>query len=92
MFNPQKKPVSRPSKPLKGSTFQQMQPNRIDQDSDKKNQQYKEVSQRLQLQRTQLNSLKNTLNTITIQLQNQQQQFNILTKLQNTIVNLIQHL
>ncbi len=69
-----------------------MQPERIDQDSDEEDQQYKEVSQKLQFQRAQLNSLKNTLDTITAQLQNQQQQFNILTKLQNTVANLVQHL
>src|SRR6266566_1273629 len=92
MSSPQKKPVSRPFKPPRGLTFQQMQPDRINQDSDKEDQQYKEVSQRLQFQKAQLNSLKNTLNTITVQLQNQQQQFNILTELQNTIANLIQHL
>ncbi len=62
--NPQKKPVSRPFGPLKKSTFQQMQPDRMDQDSDKEDQQYKEVSQRLQFQRTQLNSLKNTLDIV----------------------------
>ncbi len=64
----------------------------MDQDSDKEDQQYKEVSQRLQLQGTQLNSLKNTLDIVTVQLQNQQQQFNILAELQNTVANLIQHL
>ncbi len=64
----------------------------MDQNSDDENQQYKEVSQRLQLQKAQLNSLKSTLDIVTIQLQNQQQQFNILTELQNTIANLIQHL
>jgi len=64
----------------------------MDQDSNEEDQQYKEVSQRLQLQRAQLNSLKNTLDTITVQLQNQQQQFNILAELQNTIANLVQHL
>ncbi len=40
----------------------------MDQDSDEEDQQYKEVSQRLQFQRVQLNSLKNTLDTITVQL------------------------
>ncbi len=30
MSSPQKKPVLRPSEPLERSTFQQMQPNRID--------------------------------------------------------------
>ncbi len=92
MSSPQKKPVSRPSRPLERSAFQQMQPDRIDQDSDEEDQQYKEVSQRLQLQGTQLNSLKNTLDTVTVQLQNQQQQFNILAELQNTVANLVQHL
>ena len=48
MFSPQKKPVSGPFRPLGGSTFQQIQPNRIDQDSDEEDQQYKEVFQRLQ--------------------------------------------
>ncbi len=90
--SPQKKPVLGPFKPLEGSAFQQMQSNRIDQDFDKEDQQYKKVFQRLQLQRIQLNSLKNTLDTITVQLQNQQQQFSILTELQNTIANLVQHL
>src|SRR6266566_401309 len=69
-----------------------MQPERMNQDSDEEDQQYKEVSQRLQFQGTQLNNLKNTLDTITTQLQNQQQQFNILAELQNTVANLIQHL
>ncbi len=64
----------------------------MDQDSNEENQQYKEVSQRLQLQRAQLNSLKNTLDIITTQLQNQQQQFNILAKFQTIIANLVQHL
>ena len=49
MSNPQKKPVLRLFGPLEGSAFQQMQPDRIDQDSDEEDQQYKEVSQRLQL-------------------------------------------
>ena len=44
----------------------------MNQDSNEEDQQYKEVFQRLQLQRIQLNSLKNTLNTVTVQLQNQQ--------------------
>ena len=44
MSSPQKKPVPGPSGPLGGSTFQQMQPDRMDQDSDEKDQQYKEVS------------------------------------------------
>src|SRR6266566_9463722 len=92
MSNPQKKPVPRPFKLPGGPAFQQMQTERIDQDSDEEDQQYKEVSQRLQLQGTQLNSLKNILDTVTIQLQNQQQQFNILAELQNTVANLIQHL
>ncbi len=68
MSNPQKKPVPRPSKLPEGPTFQQMQTERIDQNSDDEDQQYKEVSQRLQLQRAQLNSLKNMLDTVTIQL------------------------
>ncbi len=89
MFNPQKKPALGLFRPPRGLTFQQMQPNRMDQNSDKEDQQYKEVFQRLQFQRVQLNSLKNILDTVTMQLQNQQQQFNILTKLQNTVVNLI---
>src|SRR6266566_3170238 len=92
MSNPQKKPVPRPFKLPGGPAFQQMQTERIDQDSDDEDQQYKEVSQKLQLQKTQLNSLKNTLDTVTIQLQNQQQQFNILAELQNTVANLVQHL
>ena len=36
--------------------------------------------------------MKNTLDTVIVQLQNQQQQFNILTELQNTVANLVQHL
>ncbi len=92
MSSPQKKPVSGPSGLPGGPAFQQMQTKRIDQDSDDENQQYKEVSQRLQLQGAQLNSLKNTLNTVTVQLQNQQQQFNMLAELQNTVANLVQHL
>ena len=40
----------------------------MDQDSDEEDQQYKEVSQKLQLQKTQLNNLKNTLDIITVQL------------------------
>src|SRR6266566_9429382 len=92
MSSPQKKPVPRPSGLPGGPAFQQMQTERIDQDLDDEDQQYKEVSQRLQLQRAQLNSLKNTLDIIIIQLQNQQQQFNILAELQNIITNLVQHL
>ena len=68
MSSPQKKPALGPFEPLEGFAFQQMQLDRIDQDSDEEDQQYKEVSQRLQLQRTQLNSLKNTLDTVTVQL------------------------
>ena len=68
MFSLQKKPVPRPSGLLGRSVFQQMQFDRMDQDSDEEDQQYKEVSQRLQFQRVQLNSLKNTLDTITVQL------------------------
>ena len=49
-----------------------MQLERMDQDSDEKDQQYKEVFQRLQLQEVQLNSLKSTLDIVTVQLQNQQ--------------------
>src|SRR6266566_187668 len=92
MSNPQKKPVPGPSGLSKGPAFQQMQTERMDQDSDDEDQQYKEVSQRLQLQGAQLNSLKSTLDTVTIQLQNQQQQFNMLAELQNTVANLVQHL
>ncbi len=43
----------------------------MDQNSDEEDQQYKKVSQRLQLQEAQLNNLKNMLNTIIVQLQNQ---------------------
>src|SRR6266566_4510281 len=89
MSNPQKKPVPGPSGLLGGPAFQQMQTERMDQDSDDEDQQYKEVSQRLQLQKAHLNNLKSTLDTVTIQLQNQQQQFNMLTELQNTIANLV---
>src|SRR6266566_1149453 len=92
MSSPQKKPVPRSFGPLKRLAFQQMQPERMDQDSDEEDQQYKEVSQRLQLQGAQLNSLKNTLDTVTAQLQNQQQQFNMLAELQTTVANLVQHL
>src|SRR6266566_6886102 len=92
MSSPQKKPVPRSFGPLKRLAFQQMQLERMDQDSDEEDQQYKEVSQRLQLQGAQLNSLKNTLDIITAQLQNQQQQFNMLAELQNTVTNLVQHL
>ncbi len=92
MSSPQKKPVLGPFGPLGGLVFQQMQPERMDQDSDEEDQQYKEVSQRLQFQRVQLNSLKNTLDIVIVQLQNQQQQFNILIELQTTVANLVQHL
>ncbi len=92
MSSPQKKPVPGPFGPLGGLAFQQMQPERMDQDSDEEDQQYKEVSQRLQLQGVQLNSLKNTLDTVIVQLQNQQQQFNMLIELQTIVANLVQHL
>ncbi len=51
MSSPQKKPVPELSKPPRGLTFQQIQPKHIDQDSDEEDQQYKEISQRLQFQR-----------------------------------------
>ncbi len=92
MSSPQKKPVPRSSKLFGGPVFQQMQIERMDQDSDDEDQQYKEVSQRLQFQGAQLNSLKSTLDTITVQLQNQQQQFNMLVELQNIVTNLVQYL
>src|SRR6266699_5844733 len=92
MSSPQKKPVPGLFGPPGGLAFQQMQLERMDQDSDEEDQQYKEVSQRLQLQGAQLNSLKNTLDTVTAQLQNQQQQFNMLAELQTTVANLVQHL
>src|SRR6266566_9002255 len=92
MSSPQKKPAPGPSGPPEGLIFQQMQSDRIDQDSNEEDQQYKEVSQRLQLQGAQLNSLKNTLDIVTVQLQNQQQQFSMLAELQNTVANLVQHL
>jgi len=44
MSSPQKKPALRPFGPPKGLIFQQMQPDRIDQDSNEEDQQYKEVS------------------------------------------------
>ncbi len=40
----------------------------MDQDSDDEDQQYKEGFQRLQLQKAQLNNLKSTLDTVTVQL------------------------
>ena len=92
MFSPQKKPVPRPFGLFGGLTFQQIQIECMDQDSDDEDQQYKEVFQRLQFQGAQLNSLKSTLDIITIQLQNQQQQFNMLAELQNIVANLVQHL
>ena len=49
MSSPQKKPVPKPSELPKGPAFQQIQTERIDQNSNDEDQQYKEISQKLQL-------------------------------------------
>ena len=66
MSSPQKKPVPGPFRLPGGLAFQQIQTERIDQDSDDEDQQYKEVSQRLQFQRAYLNSLKSMLDIVIV--------------------------